>query len=105
RVHLLLFLDVLDDGLHDDIAASQVFFFRGPLEAASDRLRRFLDGSLLSEFGQRFSIAANPCSRNFCSTSRTVTSNPAVAATCAMPEPMSPQPKTPTFFTSITPSF
>ena len=48
-----------------------------------------------------FSIPAKPLSRYFCSTSRTVTSNPAVAATCAMPEPIRPQPRTPTFLISI----
>src|SRR5580700_2582074 len=48
-----------------------------------------------------FSIPANPLSRNLCSTSSTVTSNPAVAQTCAMPEPISPQPRTPTFVMSI----
>src|ERR1700731_107210 len=42
----------------------------------------------------------------FWSTSKTVTSNPDVADTCAIPEPIKPQPRTPTFFISITrPSF
>ncbi len=48
-----------------------------------------------------FSIPAKPLSRNFCSTSSTVTSNPAVAQTCAMPEPINPQPRTPTFLISM----
>src|SRR5712691_1302870 len=48
-----------------------------------------------------FSMPARPWSRYFCSTSSTVTSKPAVAATCAMPEPMRPQPSTPTFLISI----
>src|ERR1019366_9315467 len=52
-----------------------------------------------------FSIPANPLSRYFCSTSSTVTSNPAVAQTCAMPEPIKPQPRTPTFLISIFASF
>src|SRR5215468_5354101 len=47
-------------------------------------------------------MPANPLSRNFCSTSSTVTSKPAMAATCAMPDPISPQPRTPTFLISIT---
>src|SRR6476661_5519003 len=49
-----------------------------------------------------FSMPAKPLSRYFCSTSRTVTSNPAVAATCAMPDPIRPQPRTPTFLMSMT---
>src|ERR1041385_2708201 len=53
--------------------------------------------NLLSDF----SIPANPLSMYFCSTSRTVVSNPAIAETCAMPEPISPQPRTPTFLISI----
>src|ERR1700722_16805546 len=48
-----------------------------------------------------FSIPAKPLSRYFCSTSSTVTSKPAVAATCAMPEPIRPQPSTPTRLISI----
>src|SRR6185312_12169865 len=48
-----------------------------------------------------FSMPAKPLSRYLCSTSSTVTSNPAVAATCAMPEPISPQPRTPTLLISI----
>src|SRR5581483_6501991 len=48
-----------------------------------------------------FSIPEKPLSRNFCSTSSTVTSNPAVAATWAMPDPINPQPSTPTFSMSI----
>ena len=43
-----------------------------------------------------FSIPAKPLSRNFCSTSRTVTLNPAVAVTWAIPEPINPQPRIPT---------
>src|ERR1039458_5260748 len=48
-----------------------------------------------------FSIPAKPLSRNFCSCSSTTTSKPAVAATCAMPEPINPQPSTPTFLISM----
>src|ERR1700685_843835 len=48
-----------------------------------------------------FSIPTNPLSRYFYSTSSTVTSNPAVAQTCAMPDPISPQPSTPTLLISI----
>src|SRR5664279_2977753 len=48
-----------------------------------------------------FSIPAKPLSRNFWSCSSTTTSKPAVAATCAMPEPINPQPSTPTFLISI----
>src|SRR5438445_8853871 len=48
-----------------------------------------------------FSIPVKPLSRTFCSTSSTVTSNVAVAATCAIPEPIRPQPRTPTFFISM----
>src|ERR1700723_4012095 len=54
-----------------------------------------------ANFAKDFSIPANPLSRNFCSTSSTVTSKPAVAQTCAMPEPIKPQPRTPTFLISI----
>jgi len=54
-----------------------------------------------ANFAKDFSIPANPLSRNFCSTSSTVTSNPAVAHTCAIPDPISPQPSTPTFLISI----
>src|ERR1051325_3616103 len=55
-----------------------------------------------ANFANDLSIPANPLSRYFCSTSSTVTSNPAIAQTCAMPEPISPQPRTPTFLISIT---
>src|SRR5713226_1864410 len=54
-----------------------------------------------ANFASDFSIPAKPLSRYFCSTSSTVTSNPAVADTCAMPEPIRPQPSTPTFLISI----
>src|SRR5581483_5735129 len=54
-----------------------------------------------ANFPSDFSIPANPLSRYFCSTSSTVTSNPAIAATCAMPDPINPQPSTPTFLISI----
>src|SRR5215469_15676704 len=54
-------------------------------------------------FASDFSMPAKPLSKNLCSTSRTVTSNPAVALTCAMPDPMRPQPTTPTFLISISP--
>src|SRR6266403_311750 len=37
----------------------------------------------------------------FCSISSAITSNPAVAQTWAIPEPISPQPNTPTFLISI----
>src|SRR5947209_11402981 len=46
-------------------------------------------------------MPANPLSIAFCSASTTTTSYPAIAATCAMPEPMRPQPSTPIFFNSI----
>src|SRR3972149_5479464 len=42
-------------------------------------------------------IAARPLSRNFWLTSETATSNPDRAHTSAMPDPISPQPTTPTF--------
>src|SRR5581483_8864811 len=51
-----------------------------------------------------FSIPEKPLSRNLCSTSRTVTLKPAVELTCAMPEPINPQPRTPTFLISMTTS-
>ncbi len=54
-----------------------------------------------ANFASDFSIAAKPLSRYFCSTSRTVTSKPDIAATCAMPDPIRPQPKTPTLLISI----
>src|ERR1044071_3821261 len=43
----------------------------------------------------------NPFAIRSSETSLTIVSNPAVAATCAIPEPMSPHPKTPTFLISI----
>src|SRR5687768_11306124 len=46
-------------------------------------------------------MPAMPLSRNFCSTSRTTTSYPACAATWAMPDPIRPQPRTPTFLIGI----
>src|SRR5579859_5644026 len=55
-----------------------------------------------ANFASDFSIPANPLSRYFCSTSSTVTSNPAIAQTCAMPDPINPHPRTPTFLISIT---
>src|SRR6202167_6545909 len=58
-------------------------------------------GGRSANLASDFSIPAKPLSRNFCSTSSTVTSNPAVALTCAMPEPIKPQPRTPTFLISI----
>ena len=54
-----------------------------------------------ANFASDFSIPAKPLSRYFCSTSSTVTSKPAVAQTCAMPEPIRPQPRTPTFLMFI----
>src|SRR5579864_9548157 len=54
-----------------------------------------------AHFARDFSIPANPLSRNLCSTSSTVTSNPAIAQTCAMPDPINPQPRTPTFLISM----
>ena len=64
-----------------------------------------LSTPLSANLARDFSMAANPLSRNFCSTSSTVTSNPAVAATWAIPDPISPQPRTPTFLISIDESF
>src|SRR5258708_31936821 len=48
-----------------------------------------------------FSIASKPFCTSSCETSRTVVSKPALAAVWAMPEPIRPQPSTPTFFISI----
>src|SRR3954454_5997373 len=62
-------------------------------------------GGRSANFDNDFSIPANPLSKYFCSTSSTVVSNPAIAATCAMPDPINPQPKTPTFLISIPSSF
>src|SRR5688500_538820 len=42
------------------------------------------------------SMPATPFSRNFRSTSTTTVSTPACAAACAMPDPTSPEPTTPT---------
>src|ERR1700745_3053816 len=42
-------------------------------------------------------MPCSPLSRSCCETSRTVTWQPACAATCAMPEPIRPHPTTPTF--------
>src|SRR5438094_5312701 len=58
-------------------------------------------GGRSANFVRDFSIPEKPLSRYFCSTSSTVTSNPAVAETCAIPDPISPQPRTPTFFMFI----
>src|SRR5579864_3340254 len=58
-------------------------------------------GGRSAKFASDFSMPANPLSRNFCSASSTMTSQPAMALTCAMPEPIRPQPKTPTFLISI----
>ena len=54
-----------------------------------------------ASLARALSIPAKPLSRYFCSSSSTVTSNPAIAATCAMPEPINPKPSTPTFLISI----
>src|SRR5688572_29517923 len=54
-----------------------------------------------ANFARDFSIPAKPRSHSSSVTSRTTTSQPAAAAVCAMPEPISPQPSTPTFFISI----
>src|SRR6267154_551082 len=48
-----------------------------------------------------FSIEAKPFCSSSSETSRTVVSKPALAAVWAMPEPIRPQPSTPTFFNSI----
>ncbi len=54
-----------------------------------------------ANFASDFSIPAKPRSHKSCVTSRTMTSHPAAAAVWAMPEPISPQPSTPTLLISI----
>ena len=48
-----------------------------------------------------FSMPAKPRSHNSSVTSRTITSQPALAAVCAIPAPIRPQPSTPTLLISI----
>src|SRR5690348_13539783 len=48
-----------------------------------------------------FSIDCMPLFKRSSFTSRTITLHPACAATCAMPEPIRPQPTTPTFWMAI----
>jgi hypothetical protein len=56
-----------------------------------------------ANFARDFSIPEKPRSHNSSVTSRTTTSQPAAAAVWAMPEPISPQPSTPTLLISISP--
>ena len=60
-----------------------------------------LSAGFSASLARDFSMPAKPLSRNFCSASSTVTSRPAVAETWAMPEPIRPQPSTPTLRISI----
>ena len=46
-------------------------------------------------------MLAKPLSSNSLDTSRTVTCTPACAAVCAIPDPISPQPTTPSFSMAI----
>ena len=87
---------MLGHGLEDDVAAGEVFHRRrrrdaGSIESASgDRAstaRRTLEAA-----GYAVVPAATACS----STSENITSKPARADTSQMPEPMVPQPTTPT---------
>jgi hypothetical protein len=48
-----------------------------------------------------FSMPPKPRSHSSSDVSRTTTSKPAVAAVCAMPDPIRPQPSTPTFLISM----
>ena len=50
---------------------------------------------------RNFSMRARPLASAASSTSRTRTSKPACAATCTIPEPMRPQPTTPTFWIAM----
>src|SRR5438128_11649395 len=54
-----------------------------------------------ANFSKDSSIDAKPFCNSSSVTSRTVGSKPALAAVCAMPEPIRQQPSTPTFLMSI----
>ena len=95
-VDLALDAEVLDDGLDDEIGGGE--FFRedevqatpriaSPSSAPACRVR------LPSKV--KFSMRRLPAARAFSSTSRTTTVNPAFAHTSAIPDPMSPAPRTP----------
>src|SRR5262249_19311330 len=51
-----------------------------------------------TDFASCFLIPSRPFVSNWSETSTTVTSRSACAQTCAMPEPINPQPSTPTLF-------
>ena len=65
--------------------------------AFADRVRTLeLDPEALTARASDVSMRPRPRATTSSSTSRTTTSSPARAHTSAMPEPMSPQPTTPT---------
>src|SRR5207248_849292 len=53
-VDLFLLVDVLNYGLNDDVAISQILLAGRALKAAADHLRTFLERALLGKLGQRF---------------------------------------------------
>ena len=77
-VHLFLLVDVFDDGLDDDVAVGQVLHVSRAFEPrAHSSAGASLSGPFSANLASDFSMPAKPLSRNFCSTSSTVTSNPA----------------------------
>ena len=64
------------NGIHDGVRGEEGVVLHNAVE------RAYLDND--------FSIPAKLLSRTLCSTSRTEVSNPAIAETCAMPEPIGP---------------
>jgi hypothetical protein len=98
----LLLVQVLDDRLDHQVAVRQVGEVDGAGEAPERRVAgRGLELALLHRLVERAADAAEPLLEQRGSTSRTTTSNPAFAATSAMPEPIRPQPSTPTLRIAI----
>ena len=54
RVHLFLLIEILDDGLDDDVAIGEIPFVGGPFQAGPNGLGSFFDRTFLGKFGERF---------------------------------------------------
>ena len=52
--HFCLVCNVFDDGLNDDVAISQIFFFCGAFQPGANGLGRLFERAFFCEFGQRF---------------------------------------------------
>jgi hypothetical protein len=98
---LALDVEALRHDLDDEVALRSSRGRSCPAGGPAPRLALGRDLALLDALGQEALDLAEALLQEPSSTSRTTTCSPASAHTCAMPEPISPHPTTPTVLMSI----